>query len=276
MSYALKKRRPIQTFFNWVAIIYLAAFALGAVALTAASALGFLHWFSVPLNLVTGPVDLGPAIQVAATIFAVMLLFFMPSAVRVLRLETSHRDFMISMEDVHKAYVMAHADDRAGLFNMSSEFDGVRERINFMRNHPDLSRLEPSVMEVAAQMSQVSRELAEVYSDDKVDRARSVLRQRQRELEDFNEQLFTARKRSDEIQRWSDQLDSETGIARQQLAILKSDLGELLPPLGMEVTATSNAFEDAAQQDQAVTRTMDEIGTNVVALGKGSETTAAE
>lgn len=277
MNYAIKQRRPILTFLNYVAIAYFLAFAVVAVSLTAASALGFLPWLKLELVMVTGINDIGPALQIALTGLSVVALTFVPSAVRVLNLENSHRDFMIGMEDVHKAYVLAHAEDRAGLFNMSSEFDSVRERINFMRNHPDLTGLEPGVMEVAAQMSQVSAELAGVYSDESVTRARNVLRQRQQELEEFNDQLYTAKKRSDEIKRWSDQLETETTIARQQLAVLKSDLGELLPPLGLEVIAASPEGADAASSHAAAEAHVDDTPTNVVSMANGSsETTAAE
>jgi len=277
MNYAIKKRRPFITLMNYVSAFYFLAFAIFAVALTAASALGFLPWMSLNITTVTGVVDLGPALQVGLTILAVLFLGLIPSAMRVLSLETSHRDFMITMEDVHKAYVLAHADDRAGIFNMASEFDSVRERINFMRSHPDLDKLQPEVLEVAAQMSHISRDLADVYSDEKVQRARSVLRQRQVELEQFNDQLFTARKRSDEIKHWSDQLETENTIARQQLAVLKSDLGELLPALGLNIIAASPELDGQTLQDQFAVDDLDSDPTNVVKIaGTSAETTAAE
>ncbi len=277
MTYAIKKRRPFLTFINTVSALYFLAFAIFAIALTVASFMGFLPWLKLEIMTVTGSVDLGPALQVGLTVLAVLFLGLIPSSFRVMSLENSHRDFMITMEDVHKAYLLAHAEDRAGVFNMASEFDSVRERIDFMRNHPDLDKLEPEVLEVASQMSHISRDLADVYSDEKVQRARAVLRQRQVELEQFNDQLFNARKRSDEIKRWSDQLEAETNISRQQLAVLKSDLGELLPALGLQLTAASPETADMAENDQFAVGTLDDDPTNVVAMaGKPAGSTAAE
>jgi len=37
------------------------------------------------------------------------------------------------------------------------EFDAVRERLAYLRDHPDLSRLEPEVLEVAAHGYSLSR-----------------------------------------------------------------------------------------------------------------------
>ena len=74
------------------------------------------------------------------------------------------------MTDVSRAYGAVHAADRSDDFRLSNEFDSVRERPAYLRDHPDLSSLESSVLEVAAQMLHVSNELAEVYSNDRVTR----------------------------------------------------------------------------------------------------------
>jgi len=66
---------------------------------------------------------------------------------------------------------------------MSSEFDAVRERLAYLRDHPDLDSLEPQVLELAAQMSHQSRELSDIYNDEKVTRAKTFLKQRQEEAE---------------------------------------------------------------------------------------------
>ncbi len=100
-----------------------------------------------------------------------MLCFFLPSNARIMRLENSHRRFSIGMRDVAQAYHFAHAADREGIFQMSSEFDAVRECLAYLRDHPDLESLEPALLEAAAQMSHISRELADVYADEKVARA---------------------------------------------------------------------------------------------------------
>ena len=42
------------------------------------------------------------------------------------------------MEDIARAYHLCHTADRAGVFTLSSEFDSVRERLAYQRDHPDL------------------------------------------------------------------------------------------------------------------------------------------
>ena len=101
-----------------------------------------------------------------------------------------HSSFMVpggvmcspTLTDITRAYGAVHAADRGDAFRFSTEFDAVRERLAYLRDHPDLSSLEPALLEVAAQMSHISKELAEVYSDERVNRARSFLEQRQYEV----------------------------------------------------------------------------------------------
>merc|ERR1712173_435973 len=107
-----------------------------------------------------GPVEnAGMYAQLALTVLAVGLCFFLPTNRRVMQLETSHRQFNVGMQDVARAYAAVHAADRAETFQMSSEFDSVRERLAYLRDHPDLATLEPAVLEMAAQMSHVARDL---------------------------------------------------------------------------------------------------------------------
>jgi len=56
-----------------------------------------------------------------------------------------------------------------------------------------LSTLEPALLEVAAQMSHISRELATVYADEKIERARNFLKERQEEVNLFNSRLDQAK-----------------------------------------------------------------------------------
>ncbi|MDG1103585.1 MAG: hypothetical protein P8N75_09480 [Ascidiaceihabitans sp.] len=76
------------------------------------------------------------------------------------------------MTDVSRAYGAVHVADRGDVFRLSKEFDSVRERLAYLRDHPDLSSLVSTVLEVAAQMLHVPNELAEVYSNDHVTRLR--------------------------------------------------------------------------------------------------------
>lgn len=210
--------------------------SLGAAGLgwTVAAAAGICPWLELQVGLGgTDPVDAGAAIQLVLTALLVGLCFFVPSAERVLRLETSHRNFRVTMEDVAQAYQAAHTADRNGVFELKSEFDSVRERIEFMRRHPDLDRLEPELLEMAAQMSHVSRTLAEIYSTERVERARHFLQQRQEEVEQTKERIQAADATCCELKRWSQQVEVEESVALSEIARLKEDLLELLPDFGV-------------------------------------------
>jgi chromosome segregation ATPase len=148
--------------------------------------------------------------------------------------ENSHRRFTVSMDDVARAYGAVHATDRGRNFQLSSEFDAVRERLAYLRDHPDLSTLEPALLETAAQMSHISRELAEVYSDDKISRARDFLKQRQEKISQFNSRLDQAKSISTEMKHWLHEVELEESVAAAQLARLSEEMSEILPQLGRE------------------------------------------
>ncbi len=139
------------------------------------------------------------------------------------------------MEDVAKAYAIAHAQDRSGVFKLSGEFDAVRERLGFLRDQPDLAQLEPSMLEAASQMSHISAELAATYSDRKVERARTVLKERQHEIGEFNQRLEEAKIVSTELKGWLGQVEMDESVARAQIDRLVDDLADVLPALGLEV-----------------------------------------
>jgi hypothetical protein len=65
--------------------------------------------------------------------------------------------------------------------------------MDYLRQHPDLSHLEPELLKIAAQMSHQSRALARVYSNDRVERAKSFLKQRQEEVNQTEGRLALAR-----------------------------------------------------------------------------------
>lgn len=138
------------------------------------------------------------------------------------------------MSDVSRAYGAVHAADRGDTFRISSEFDAVRERLAYLRDHPDLSTLEPAVLEIAAQMSYVSKELAQVNSDERITRARGFLEQRQFELDQFNARLDQAKVASTEMKHWLHEIELEESVAAAQLDRLRDELKDVLPKLGLE------------------------------------------
>lgn len=216
-----------------VSLFLVACLGMTAVFYTLASALGFAPWLVLPLTFgdVTYPLA-GIWVQIGVTVAVAVWAFFLPTNARILALENSHRRFELSMEDVARAYHLCHTADRAGQFTMSSEFDQVRERLAYLRDHPDLDRLEGGVLEVAAQMSQQSRHLADVYSDEKVARAKAFLRQRQEEAEKQQARIVEALHHCQEIRTWAQQVDLEESIVASQLSQLDEKLQAALPALG--------------------------------------------
>ncbi len=272
------EKNTVLIWLHWVGIVYVGLVALVLVAATGAAMLKIIPWFDILVPKGDGSwLQMGPTIQIILTGMAMILVTYLPSSLRVLKLEAEHRDFNLTMEDVSKAYIASHEADRAGLFNLSSEFDSVRERINHMRAHPELSKLEPAVLDVAAQMSHTSRELAEVYSDEAVDRAKTVLRQRQIELEEFSDQLALARRQTDEVKRWIQQLEVEGSVTDNQLAQLKQDLAEILPSVGLKVIrGPKQPMQPAieASSADAMPAALEDQSQNVVSLQDDAPSTA--
>ncbi|MEO3414758.1 DNA repair protein [Roseovarius sp. CAU 1744] len=231
---------------NAVGMIVLAALAALLTGATLLAAAGVLPWLEFQAGF--GGViyeNAGQIAQIGTTVLLLLLTVYLPSAHRVLRLETSHRRFRMGMEDVTRAYAAAHAADRAGLFHASSEYDAVRERMLHLRDHPDLQALEPDLLEVAAQMSRVSADLANTYSDANVARARAFLTARQQEIDSLNERIDQAKQVTTELQSWKTALDSEEAVAASQMKRLRETLEEVLPEL-------SRPEETAAETEKVV------------------------
>lgn len=240
------------------ALVLITGAALALCAATGGAVLGWLAWPEVAVGYggVTWPAA-GMWLQIGLTVFFVMLLFFLPANARMTRLERSHRSFAVGVEDVSRAYRMAHAADRTGVFALSSEFESVRARMENLRRHPDFGQLEPELLQLAAQMSHETRELARAYSDVKVARARMFLQQRQEEVHALTDRLAIARATCDELRRWLTDVEAEERQAQQQLKRLEADLREILPGLGYAVD-----FEDR-------------VDGNVVSLPKPAPATTA-
>ena len=215
---------------NMTGMIALAVFAAAMAVVTTLAAAGILPWLEIQASF--GGIayeNTGKIAQIGLTVLLLLLTVYLPSAHRVMRLESSHRRFEMGMQDVAQAYAVAHASDRAGLFSTSSEYDAVRERMIHLRNHPDLQGFEPEVLEVAAQMSRVSQDLAETYSDEKVERAQAFLKARQQEIDSFNARIDRAKQVTAELTSWKSAIDAEESVAASQLQRLRDTLAEVLP-----------------------------------------------
>jgi hypothetical protein len=207
--------------------------AFAAVFYTGLCAIGMADWLQ--LNATIGGVDYpnaGPWVQGALTAILGAIAFFMLTHVRMRTLETSHRNFHISMADVARAYRDVHAADSAGVLTLSSEFDAVRERLAYLRDHQDLSQLESGVVKVVAQMSVQSRHLAEVYSVERVTRPKAFLRKRLQAAEDQQERIMEAMHFCEQIHARSEQVEIEEARVASQLTYLDGRLQSTLSLLG--------------------------------------------
>ncbi|WP_124088355.1 DNA repair protein, partial [Pseudogemmobacter humi] len=233
--------------------------AVSLVFATACAVLGWLPWPELALSFGGEALpQAGMWLQIGLTLAALSLLFWLPANARMARLESAHRSFAMGIEDVSRAYRLAHATDRAGVFALSSEFESVRARMEHLRQHPDFAHLEPELLQLAAQMSHETRELARAYSDVKVARAKTFLHQRQEEVAALTDRLALARATCDELRRWLTDIEAEERQTQVQLKRLEADLREILPGLGYSVD-----FEDRMEG-------------NVVTLPKPAPERAAE
>lgn len=234
MNDSVRQAAVATSLLQMVCTLILAAATLAMVALTGAAFAGAVPFLDLPLAWDGAPVpQAGMWAQVGLTALLLVLIGFLPSNARVRRLEVTNRDFALSMADVARAYDHVHAADREGAFLMEREFDAMRERMDWMRRHPDLGDLEHDVLQVAAQMSVESRELAEIYSDEKVERARTFLRQRQREVEDYRERIAMAQATVGELRRWMQSVSVDEGLAEKQLERLRRDLAEVTDAMAL-------------------------------------------
>jgi len=223
----------IHRVFHAVSLILILLMAGLAIAYTLLSAFGVMPWLTFTATFGEfNYIYAGQATQIGLTVLLASLFFFIPSANRIIALERSHRNFTMSTEDVARAYHLCHTADRTGLFTLSADFDAVRERLSYLRDHPDLGSLEPDVLELAAQMSHRARELSDIYSDEKVARAKAFLQQRQEEAETQQQLIVEALHDCRDIRKWSQQVELEESVVASQLSQLQEQLEATLPALG--------------------------------------------
>ncbi|MEM9871434.1 MAG: DNA repair protein [Pseudomonadota bacterium] len=241
MVHVLHAGRLAAAVMQRIALVLFALLALSLVTATALAVICVLPWIDLAASWNGAAIPAaGMYVQIGLTIFAVTLCFFLPSNARIMQLETSHRQFSVGVDDITRAYHAAHHADRSGTFTLGDAFESTRDRLAFLRDHPDLGMLEPELLELAAKMSHISRDLAEAYSDDKVARARSFLQERQFEIDRFNERLEQARAIHGEFSTWINRLELEENVARAHLERLLDEMERLLPELNPPATIDSN------------------------------------
>ncbi|NIZ09243.1 DNA repair protein [Pseudooceanicola sp. HF7] len=223
-----------QRVLQLTAVCLLCLLAIALTGATILAAFGTLPWPDIAMTYGETTYQIGAGVQIGLTLLAVALCAYVPANGRIMALETSHRRFRISMQDVMQAYQAAHAADRAGHFSMSEQYDAVRERMLYLRDHPELGGLEPDILESAAQMSTISHDLAETYSDEAVARAKGFLRQRQEECASFEKRIEDAKHKTHEIRQWAHEVEMDESVARAQVDRLRDELSDILPELAAE------------------------------------------
>ncbi len=244
--------RVLGRIVHLLALLIIATTAIAATFYTGLTAFDLAPWLQTTVTFgdIAYP-NAGIYLQISMTVALIALAFVIPTNARIVALESKHRSFQLKMEDVARAYHMCHTADRSGVFTMSSEFDAVRERMAYLRDHPDLEKMEPQVLEVAAQMSQQSRHLADVYSDDKVTRAKAFLRQRQEEAEKQQDRIVEALHVTQELSKWAQQVELEESIVASQLSQLGERLETALPALGYSLARADNNVVALSQKPAA-------------------------
>ena len=189
---------------------------------------GILPWPQLAITYAGAAVPwAGMALQLGVSALLILVALFLPSTRRVMTLEMSHREFVLNMDDITSAYRAAHMADRAETFQMRREFDAVRERYQFLKDQPGLAEMDAELLTIAAQMSAQSRELAEVYSDEKVARARESLIQRQADAKELEEKLQQAFADTRDLKRMMDDVDIEESAVASQLDRLREEIAGL-------------------------------------------------
>lgn len=212
-------------------IIAMAIFGLSALSGAVASGLAFAGILPWPeISVVYGGETVawaGMALQVGVTALLLLITVFLPSARKVRKLEFSHRRFEINMDDVTRAYRAAHMADRAEMFGVVREFDAVRERYQFLKSHPDLPEMDSELLTIAAQMSEQTHEMAQVYSDAKVARAKESLKQRLIDAEALQEKIQQAHSEVRDIKRKLEDVDMEESSVASQMQQLREAVSEI-------------------------------------------------
>lgn len=219
---------PVAHFLQLLAAGVLALAAIAALILTGLSAAGVQPWLNVTAAF--GETALpwaGPALQIGVTVLLVAVASFLPSSLRVARLEHSHRRFEIDMDDITKAYRAAHMADRAETFEMRREFDAVRERYKFLKEKTNLSEIDDQLLIIGAQMSEQSRDLAERFSDRRVARVKEGLERRREDVDALEARLDEIKAKAVKLARMRDDVEIDDDQLDVRIDALRAELNAL-------------------------------------------------
>ena len=149
--------------------------------------------------------------------------------------------FEINMEDVGRAYYAAHSADREGVFRLTEQYDSVLERLRWLQQQPDFAELNHEVLVVAAQMSELSRTLAERFSERNVDRAKAFLAEREEQMEAVGTLVSQTIETLTIIRLRTQKLNEEDVKNATLLKELDAEFSALLKPLGYQLVRPTEA-----------------------------------
>lgn len=228
---------------KYVPYLYIAGHYVATMLLYLILALSMAGWAAALADSGTAPTlpvtfvligtrNLVPVLCLLPGLFAAILLTFISSAQRLLKLELSHRSFQTGMEDVRQAFYVAFTADRNGMFRLTEQFDAVSERIRFLKHYPELQNKEPEILTLAAQMSFEARELAARYSTENVNRANSIIAERLTEVEAIETLITSIERAKADAKRTLERLATIKGTTGEQLETSMQELETLLGPYG--------------------------------------------
>ena len=100
-------------------------------------------------------------------------------------------------------------------------------------------KIDAELLTLAAQMSEQSRDLANTFSEARVERAKESLRQRQQDAEDLQTGIEAANAASREIRRQIEDVEFAEGSAQSQLMLLREELASLEARIGLKSAVKS-------------------------------------
>lgn len=139
--------------------------------------LGWTPW--VTWSLTFGETTITNAGMYAQILVSAVLILQAASVQDKVRLMHNEKTTILANQkynDVSHAYDVCFQKDKTGFFKAKNQYDQVRERFNYLDDHPDLEHMTDDVLELAAMMATESSGLAEAFSDAKVQKLEAALR----------------------------------------------------------------------------------------------------
>ena len=225
--------KKLSSFIKWItlhrgvayrqAIYYANILVLSGTAASALFGL-FAYTLEIPgalrieLQVEGEQVNIFPLLCIGILTYSLLSLARLLGGYRfMLEFHLERRDFSLQLEDVQEAFATLFAYDREGVFTLPGEYDAIRERIRAARNHPDLLQMNGEVLEVAAELSYVLRDLAATYSTERVKDARDAIKTAHQRVAELEERVKIIKAVEEEVRREVVPLEMDKSIAESEL-----------------------------------------------------------